>query len=360
MEHADIERLIDIISWGKTIIHDSSINLILRTPTPEEKARAALIYTQELVTATSIGVLTEADTLVSLIEFGQWSDVKEQEIAGIRKDIHNIRRGLLDFLFQRDKLEKARKLLRSAEAALTTRLIARQELVNISAETQALLKQQRYLISKVTEMEDGQPYWSSSDIFDEETNTELVQRLCRAFFEISIPNAVIRQIARSGAWRAIWGAAKQLGSPFNTGLTEWSDTQRELIHWSLAYDNVYEAYERPGEDVVEDDDLLDSWFIRQHEKMESRTNKAAGEDKIKGKDSRKGGKNEQFIMADQEGAKKIYNMNDPMARANIRARQKVLQQRGTVKEQHMPDSQREIKQQLTEMQRQHVKSIGSK
>lgn len=360
MEHADIERLVDVISWGKTIVHDSSIQLILRNPTPEEKARAALIYGQTFTTATSIGVLTEAETLASLIEFGQWSEKKEQEIEGIKHDIHNIRRGLLDFLFQRDKLEKARKLLRNAELALTERLLARQELVKTSAEIQALLDQQRYLISKVTETEDGLPYWSSSDDFGEETNTTLIQRLCRIFFETSIPTSTIRQIARSGLWRATWGAAKQFGHLFGKDISEWSNAQRELVHWSIAYDSVYEAYERPSEDVVEDDDLLDSWFIRQHDKMEARTNKAAGENQIKGKNSRKGGRNEQFIMADAEGAKRIYDMNDPMSRAKIRARQKVLQQRGAVKEQHMPDSQREMKQQLAEMQRKHVKSIGSK
>lgn len=360
MEHADTERLIDVISWGKTLVFDSSVQLTLRNPTPEEKARAALIYTQALTTATAIGLLTETETLASLVEFGQWSEKKEQEIEGIQKDIKTIRRGLLDFLFQRDKLEKARKLLRSAELALTKRLIARQELVKTSAETQALLEQQRYLISKITENEDGHPYWSSSEAFGEEADTELVQRLCLIFFEISIPTATLREIARSGTWRAIWGAAKNFGNPFDASMSEWSQVQRELIHWSIAYDNVYEAYERPSEDVVEDDDLLDSWFMRQHEKIEARTNKAAGESQAKGKGPRKGGRNEQFIMSDEEGAKKIYDMNDPMSRVKIRARQKVLNQRGSVQEQHMPDSQQEIKQQLANMQRKHVKSISSK
>lgn len=360
MEHADIERLVDVISWGKIIVHDSSTQLILCIPTPEEKARGALIYAQALYKATNIGILTEAETLASLVEFGQWNEKKEQEIEGIRQDIHNIRRGLLDFLFQKDKLEKARKLLRSAEVALTKRLITRQELVKTSAETQALLEQQRYLISKVTETEDGSLYWSSSKIFGEETDTELIQRLCQVFFENNIPTSTIRQIARSGMWRAMWGAAKQFSQLFGKDLSEWSDVQKELVHWSIAYDNVYEAYERPSEDVIEDDDLLDSWFIRQHDQLEARTNKAAGENQIKGKSSRKGGRNEQFIMADKDGAKKIYDMNDPMSRVKIRARQKVLQQKGAVQEQHMPDSQREMKQQLVEMQRKHVKSISSR
>ena len=360
MEHADIERLVDIISWGKTLVRDSSVRLILRNPTPEEKARAALIYTQALITATSIGVMTEAETLASLIEFDQWSEKKEQEIEGIKTDINTIRRGLLDFLFQRDRLEKARSLLRSAEKALTERLTARQELVRTSAESQALLEQQRYLIGLVAETEDGQPYWSSREVFGEETDTDFVQRLCQVFFETSIPTATIRKVARSGIWRAKWGAAKQLGHLFDNEMPEWSQAQCDLVHWSIAYDSVYEAYERPSEDIIEDDDVLDSWFIRQHEKLEARTNKSTGEKQIDNSKSRKGGRNEQFLMADAEGAKKVYDMNDPMSRIKIRARQKMLQEKGAVQEQHMPDSQREMKQQLSEMQRKHVKSINSR
>lgn len=360
MEHTDIERLVSIISWGKTLVDCSPHQLILRNPTSEEKARAALIYTQTLTLATTAGVLTETETLASLVEFGQWSEEKEQEIDGIKKDMHTIRRGLLDFLFNKGKLEKARQLLRSAEMAYATRLLARQELVRTSAETQATLAYQRYLISKVTETEDGQPYWSSGEVFGEETDTELVQQLCRVFFEISIPTATIRNIARSGTWRSMWCAAKNFGNPFETDMAEWSSSQQELVHWSIAYDSVYEAYERPSEDIIEDDDVLDSWFIRQHEKLEARTNKSTGEKQIDNSKSRKGGRNEQFLMADAEGAKKVYDMNDPMSRIKIRARQKMLQEKGAVKEQHMPDSQREMKQQLSEMQRKHVKSINSR
>lgn len=360
MEHSDIGRLIDIISWGKISIHYSSKHFILRPPTSEEKAMAALIYERSLVDATDAGILTDSELITFFLELGLWSEQQEQEIEGIKKDIHTIRRGLLDLFFHKDKLEKARQLLRNAEKALIKRLSSRQELIKISAETQAILRQQRYLISKITETEDGKPYWSSSCEFEEERDTGLVQQLCQEFFGISVPTFAIRRVAKSGHWKAIWSSAKYMSKLFANDLPEWSDVQRELVHWSVAYDIVYEAYERPCVAIIEDDDLLDSWFIRQQEKIDAKTDLASGNSQVLGKESRKGGRNERFIMSDKEGAKHIYNMNDPISRAKIRARQKVIHREGVVKEQHMPDSQAEMRQQLSERQRQHVKSIGNR
>jgi hypothetical protein len=125
-----------------------------------------------------------------------------------------------------------------------------------------------------------------------------------------------------------------------------------LAYWSTIYDSVHEAYEKPSKEIIADDDLLDSWFIRQGEKSENKkqTNSTT--------QSRKGGRNEEFIMADREGAKQIYNMNDPGSRIKIKARQKLLKEKGTIREQDMPDSQREMREQLTGMQKNHVKNIG--
>ncbi|KKL75867.1 hypothetical protein LCGC14_2050560, partial [marine sediment metagenome] len=54
----------------------------------------------------------------------------------------------------------------------------------------------------------------------------------------------------------------------------------------------------------------------------------------------------------------VYNMNDPGSRAKIKARQQVLNKQGIVKEQNMPDSKRDIRQQFMESQNKHIKNIG--
>lgn len=357
MDAAEKERLIAKIGWGYISITVSTqdrdlISLLLRPPNPKERARAALVYSTEYQRAIVIGLPTKEKMLENLIALDQWSLQKEEAIEGLYKDIHTIRRGLLDFLFNTTKLEKARSLLRRAEQALINLLDKKHMLLQNTSEAQAEIYQQRYLISQITETEDEKRFWSTLEEFDNDSDLLLITQLCEAFFQRSrIPIILIRELARSQQWRLYWEIAKNTNDLFDNPVSSWSLDQRELTYWSTIYDSVYGAIERPSKDIIEDDDLLDSWFIRQGEKIDNKTQTPATPQ------SNKPGRNEQFIMADREGAKRIYKMNDPNARIQIRARQKLLAQQSSIREQDMPDSQREIRQQLMEKQKSHVKDI---
>jgi len=354
MTYTEKERLISTISWGKLLVvvitsDKKRIQLVLRNPTPEENARAAAIYQAEYQYAILSGLPTEESAIKDMIIARQWSQETDTQIEGIKQDIHKIRRGLLDFIFNKTKLEQARSLLRSAEVALIDRLTKRQALLQNTAEAHATMCQQRYLIGRITETNDGLQMWPTQEAFDTFQDVDLVTQLCGKYFDTSrVPNNRIREIARSQPWRQIWDAGIKVGSLFSGPPSSWSVNQKELSYWSTVYDSVFEAFERPSTEIIEDDDLLDSWFIRQGEKIAV---------KAKTDFVNKSGSKEQFIVADKDGAQSVYAMNDPTARAKIRGRQQFIQKQGTVAEQHMPDSQLEMRQQLTEMQRRHVKDI---
>jgi hypothetical protein len=209
------------------------------------------------------------------------------------------------------------------------------------------------LISCITECEDGSLFWKTRDDFESFEDIEIITQLSDFFFMHShVSTKDIRELARSQQWRLYWEVAKKTNDLFDGPVTSWSRNQIELAHWSTIYDSVYDAYERPSREITVDDDLLDSWFIQQGEKAEGRIKTAtpAGPSKP--------GRNEEYIMADKEGAKSVYNMNDSTSRAKIQARQKIIQRQGLVKEQDMPDSQNEMRQQLAGMQKRHVKDIS--
>lgn len=357
MDTATIERLIAKINWAyipaSVVARDGTIiSLLLHPPTSKEQAKAAMIYSVEYQHAIATGLSNE-DTLINdMIALDRWSNQKNIEIEGLKEDIYKIRRGLLDFLFNRTKLEKARSLLRRAESALFERLSRKHDLTQNSIEAYALICQQRYLIGRITETEDGKLLWPAESDFEQFDDIDIIIQLCELFFKQScISTKLIRELARSQQWRIYWEIAKDTNDLFDNSVTLWSSNQRELAYWSTIYDSVYGAYERPSKDIIVDDDLLDSWFIRQGEKIEG---------KKQTQQPNKPGCNEEFIMADREGAKHVYNMNDPGSRVKIKARQKLLNRQGSIREQDMPDSQREMKQQLMNMQRKHVKDISHK
>jgi hypothetical protein len=86
----------------------------------------------------------------------------------------------------------------------------------------------------------------------------------------------LRLIARGhgevGAeWRARWKAATKTGSPLFEGpTTDWNINQVALSYWTNFYDNVYEHPERPDQNIINSDDLLDKWVEDESKKMEDR------------------------------------------------------------------------------------------
>ncbi|KKN98909.1 hypothetical protein LCGC14_0141540 [marine sediment metagenome] len=361
MNVSEKEMLIDQIickDISATILdrNDALISFVLHSPTPKEQAKAATVYLVEYQRAIISGLFNEEDTIKNMIILGDWSEQKETEIAGLYKDIHTIRSELLDLIFNTTKLERARSLLRRAETALLDRLSQRHTILNNSAESHAINCQQRYLISCITETEDGLLFWDTINDFEKFEDISIVTQLCEFFFTKShLSSKKIRELARSQRWRMYWEVAKATNDLFDGSVSRWSWNQIELSYWSTIYDSVYEAYERPSRDIIVDDDLLDSWFIKQGEKSNNKT--TVNTPSHSGKS---GGRNEEFIMADKEGAKRVYNINDSNSRAKIQARQKILNRQGVVSDQNMPDSQMELRQQAVEKERQHIKSISSK
>ena len=118
--------------------------------------------------------------------------------------------------------------------------------------------------------------------------------------------------------------------------------------WSITYDNIQESLDCPGEDIINDDDALDGWFISQRRKREKeKSEKKWGDDKhINATDV--------FIMSDEEEAKDIYSINSNESLGIIRERQAALAQKGSLKYEDVPDLRRDI----TRRQMEGIKNHG--
>lgn len=353
------QRLLDQISWGSMLVTEGTpVPLILHVPTAEIKARSSILYELHFRQALQDGLMRKEAVIEHFIILGEWNPQTDVEIAGIREDIQAMKKGLLDYLFQKEKLEKVRATIRSAEKALIERLAMRMKLMKISADSQALMMQQRFVISKITKTMDDASYWSTDKAFLDDQNVELINRLVNIFYQgSSVSVGQMRELARTHPWRGLWMANKNNGRWFNKSPEECSDLQQALLYWSCIYDIVFESMDRPIKDVVEDDDLLDSWFLRQADKIEKNAREELFKpqtDKMKHKD----GRQEQFIVTDAAGAEKVYSLNDPINRAKVQAKQQIIEKRIVVKEQNMPDSQAEMRELSMKRWRDKIKRKG--
>jgi len=187
MDVAEKERIIAQIIWGyipvTVITQDNTLlPLLLRIPTPKEQAKAATIYSCEYRHAINAGLSNEDAIIRNMIVLSSWSHKKDLEIEGLQQDIYNIRRGLLDLLFNKTRLEQARTLLRGAESALYERLAQKHGLTHNSAEAHALMCQQRYLISCITETEDENAFWPTESDFEDFSDVNMIIQLSDMFF----------------------------------------------------------------------------------------------------------------------------------------------------------------------------------
>jgi hypothetical protein len=91
--------------------------------------------------------------------------------------------------------------------------------------------------------------------------------------DFSYDEEILRQVARSSEGRLIWNIAKKAGHLFDGPVSGWSKVQKELGYWFTFYDYVYESLDKPPNEVVENDTLLDEWIEEENKKYEAKQNK---------------------------------------------------------------------------------------
>lgn len=363
MDRGSRERLIASIAWGSVLVDApagdvGTRRLVLCPATPEIQARAAIEYETAYQSAIRNGLLTENEALDFFNETGQWTATDQQQLDGIQEDLHKMNRGLLDYLFQVEKLEQVRQTIRRAEQALVERWRMRESLLHETAGHYALVAQQRFIIGRITCSEDGQPLWPTQESFDACGELDLIGHLVEFYYiQSRVSERVIREIARTDPWRGRWVAAKATGQIFETPPYSWSPNQTDLVRWSNLYDMVFEAYERPSDQVINDDDLLDSWLIRQSDKSSAQSKKRESESLLQGVKNGGKGRQEVFVVSDRVGARRVYELNDANSRRIVKQTQKFVQERGTVQEIELPQSQMEMRMLATEEFR---KAMGTK
>lgn len=144
----------------------------------------------------------------------------------------------------------------------------------------------------------------------------------------------IRAFVRSSDWRKVWGSKKY--DAIYTDVVNLNDEQRAAVHFSEFYDFVYQHEDCPKDAVMDDDDMIDGWYlnlIKEHDRKKRESDSGVQKD----------GQTEIFIMArDQEEADEIYASNDDAAIEVLRQRAVAIKTHGVVKASEMPDIKQEM------------------
>lgn len=228
--------------------------------------------------------------------------------------------------------------IRSTTRTMATLLAGRHSLDHVTREGYAEYCRRTYLITHSTLLKNGSRAKISGHAI-------LCDRLYRASLDSLVGITELRDIARNEPWRNIWGADSI--NPFGRIGVDLTDNQKNLIHYSKLYENIFKHPECPVDGILNDDDALDGWLIVQRRNAEN--GKKSDVDPY-------GDASEVYLPANSpEDIKKIQAMNSTEGRKIIQQRQEALQKSGKLKESQLPDVQKKLQMEVAQQFRSKMK-----
>lgn len=138
---------------------------------------------------------------------------------------------------------------------------------------------------------------------EDDCSSSRLQIFVKEIVDNSINIDHIKQLARSDTWRSIASACS-----IEKDIFTMSDDYKYLINLYKMYDNARQHPDAPSEDIINDDDALDGWFLVQHRKNKEEKKKNAISSKMDGK---KIGQHNFIFASSEEEAKEIHEANSP-------------------------------------------------
>jgi hypothetical protein len=303
----------------------------VKSNTIEDKYRASEIY-RNIILSKPDDIYDEETIEDYLIENGYWSNSLAQRLKTVEKEIENT----LVLLFQNRTNKSIQKRNRPKLAEYREE---RMELLgkrhghdDRTIEYVATLAKQKFLVGSAL-YENDKKYWSSYD--DWNKPDDLLEKIVNQLNKETIPYNTYRELARTEPWRGIW-VAKKSGCPiFPFPAYELTEGQQLLISWSVRYENLYQHPECPPDSVIEDDDLLDGWYI-----VQSRKDKEEKNEGVLGKVKNQSIRNSHqvFIKADnQDEIDEILDLNKGLSKAEVKRMDKELEEKGELNEHEFSD-----------------------
>lgn len=342
MDDRDINLYLSRILSGFYIFIFNKKKYKLKYPGINIKYEAELLA-QEEYNSIKFNSWPTKETIVDyLVDLGLWSYNGDNELKKIEKNIDDAKVNLYLNFLNPIKTKTIRKTLDSYKKNHDRLFTRRHAFDHITVEGYCdAIKNQYILLNSIFDEND-------LPIKELETNIILFNSLCNVISSNIIDIHIFRKIARSDIWRNYWSANKE--NLFGTSTINWTDEQKTLVVLTKMYDNVHENPECPTDDVIEDDDMFDGFMIYQRRENEKTRAKNRIEKSLPGKLNNA---NEVFLVAkSKKEAEAIYGMNDSRGSGIINERKQSLNKNNIVKEQNLPDIQRDLLLQSNEQRKQ--------
>lgn len=305
--------------------------ILVKNPTLDVKYEAEDIYNEALVDSYYKGMMNDDELLIHLMNIEHWTLKDEEELLKLQPNIEDLKVKLYQSSFKSETRRQTKEDLKTLKDRLDTLYSKRHSLDHTTSSGYAQLARIRFMIANSLFDVNGRQILLDKD------GTKL-DRVIEAVSEHRIGEPQYRELARTEPWRPYWAIGK---GDIGIAPIYMSEEQKTLCSWSKVYDSVYENPQFPGDNVVEDDDCLDGWFILQRRKREQ-NNLAQEADELISNEKIKNSKEVFIVVENEEDAKKVEQLNTNYAKMIKQQKEKAIANKNEVLEQHMPFFQSEM------------------
>ena len=319
MKQHEREYFISQIRSGITNVTKNDISVRVLNPTIEQEWESCLVFEKSYTDSYRNDVMSQDEMLEWMIEHGVWSQEQDGKAEGLKKDIDRLKVEIFNARNNRGLADNIRLYLRAGEEQLIELLSQKFEYNHQTREGMANAEKDQWLIECCT-FKDGKLF-NFVDIS--------VPYILSSYKESQLDHSDIRELARTEPWRSLWMTRKdsECNLFLNTKDRTQNIDQRQIVIWSQMYDNIQESLDCPTQDVIEDDDMLDGWFIiqgkkRDKERAEGEFEQSTKSDKIKNSD-------EVFVMTGSDrDVSRIDSMNDIGSHMVKKQREALIKRKG--------------------------------
>lgn len=237
--------------------------VLIRYPEIFHRNYASFIRQKVLSDSQKQGVPTSESIIKDAIEGGAWTLEEEDFLNKVDKIVFDLEEELKSekFIVKQKRIKRKIEHYQNLKKDLNKK---RDHFCIYTADYLAYEAYLNYLVRYSVLNIDLNYFWSSEHDFNncKEKYPYFLTFLINYIANGNVwPIEDLRKIARSSEWRILWASSKEnLDKLFNVSLCDLNHNQKLLVYWSRVYDYAYESYERPSEDIINNDQAFDLWL----------------------------------------------------------------------------------------------------
>lgn len=327
------EYFVSRLRSGIYFLDYDNIKLRILSPTIEDEFFINEAYRQAYEDAYSQEVMTQEEMLSWMFDKELWKEEDENKIKDLEKNLEKLKVQMFENRYKQEVRETARLYLRATENALNKERSRKDMMFENTCEGVAFTNKCLEQVKRCAFI--GK---EPCDINNFE-GTRVWSQLTKKYLN----EKDVRELARSEPFRSVWLMKADTGQkPFlNLPEREITFDQRNISVWSRMYDNVQESQECPNEDVINDDDLLDGWFIIQKKKQEKERLVSEVDDMTS--NSKIANSQEVYLFTDsKEEANKINSANTFHSQKIKQSRLNQIKEAGSLDDHNLQDKRLQI------------------